>query len=97
MPAGPGDPDSWVALLPYVRASVDSRYGHGLKIVACHGAGFAWRDEDPGGLQSQLWYEQAVHGDPAERAEATARLLAYNEDDVRASLAVRKWLRELAR
>ncbi|GIG73958.1 recombinase RecB [Planosporangium flavigriseum] len=81
--------DSWVDLLPYVRDSIDSRYGHGLKVVAYHGAGFSWRDEDPGGRQSQIWYEQAVHGDAA----AAARLLAYNEDDVRASLAVRRWLR----
>jgi predicted RecB family nuclease len=91
VPAGPGDPDCWVDLLPYVRAAVDSRYGHGLKVVAHHGAGFSWRDEDPGGLQSQRWHEQAAQGSP----EATARLLAYNEDDVRASLAVRQWLRGL--
>jgi predicted RecB family nuclease len=97
VPAGPADPDSWVDLLPHVRASVDSRYGHGLKVVAHHGTGFEWRDTDPGGLQSQDWYEQAVHGDPAVREAATARLLAYNEDDVRASLAVRRWLRGFSR
>ena len=57
-------------------------------MVAVHGAGFAWRDEDPGGLQSQLWFEQAVAGDRA----AEERLLAYNEDDVRATKAIRSWL-----
>jgi predicted RecB family nuclease len=97
VPAGPANPDSWIDLLPHVRGSIDSRYGHGLKVVAYHGTGFEWRDEDPGGLQSQDWYEQAVHGDPGEREAATARLLAYNEDDVRASLAVRRWLRGLTR
>jgi predicted RecB family nuclease len=75
-----------------VRGGIDSRYGHGLKVVASHGAGFAWRDEDPGGLQAQTWYEQAAAGD----SEAMARLLAYNEDDVRASFAVRQWLRRLS-
>ncbi len=81
-------PDGWTDLLPYVRRSVDSRWGHGLKTVATEGAGFAWRDEDPGGLQSMLWFAQAVAGDAA----AEARLLAYNEDDVRATAALRAWL-----
>lgn len=92
VPAGDGHPNSWKDLLPYVRKAIDSRYGHGLKVIAQNGPRFTWRDEDPGGLQSQVWYEQAVRGDPAEREAATARLLEYNEDDVRASLAVRRWL-----
>ncbi|MGY1684439.1 TM0106 family RecB-like putative nuclease [Geodermatophilus sp. SYSU D00867] len=81
--------NAWIDLLPYVRASLDSRWGHGLKIVAVYGAGFEWRDEDPGGLQSQLWYEQAVAGDDT----AELRLLAYSEDDVNATFAVRRWVR----
>jgi predicted RecB family nuclease len=80
--------DAWIDLLPYVRASLDSRWGHGLKIVAVYGAGFEWRDEDPGGLQSQLWYTEAAAGDAA----AEMRLLAYNEDDVHATASVRRFL-----
>jgi predicted RecB family nuclease len=93
LPDDASHPDRWVDLLPFVRAAVDSRYGHGLKLVAQNGPSFSWRDSDPGGLQSQDWLEVARHGDAAERHQARERLLAYNEDDVRATLAVRTWLR----
>lgn len=96
LPDDASHPDRWVDLLPYVRAAVDSRYGHGLKLVAQNGPGHRWRDPDPGGLQSQDWLETARHGSPAEREQARTRLLAYNEDDVRATLAVRTWLRSMA-
>jgi predicted RecB family nuclease len=96
LPDDASHPDRWVDLLPYVRGLVDSRYGHGLKLVAQNGPGYSWRDPDPGGLQSQDWLEVARHGVPAERQQARARLLAYNEDDVRATLAVRTWLRGMA-
>ncbi|MFD1373302.1 ribonuclease H-like domain-containing protein [Actinoplanes sichuanensis] len=89
LPDGPAHPDAWIDLLPLVRAAVDSRAGHGLKIIARHGAGHVWRDTDPGGLQSQTWHAAAREGDPV----AARRLLDYNEDDVRATRAVREWLR----
>jgi predicted RecB family nuclease len=82
------DVDGWVDLYEHIRPAFDSRGGLGLKVVATHGAGFSWRDEDPGGLQSQLWLDQARAGDD----EALQRILDYNEDDVRATLAVRNWL-----
>ncbi|MFC4065215.1 TM0106 family RecB-like putative nuclease [Actinoplanes subglobosus] len=89
LPDGPAHPDRWIDMLPLVRAAVDSRAGHGLKAIARHGPGFAWRDPDPGGLQSQQWHAAAREGDPV----AARRLLDYNEDDVRATRAVREWLR----
>lgn len=61
----------------------------GLKLVAGL-AGFAWRDDDPDGAASMVWYEQAIAGDP----EARRRLLAYNEDDVRATRVLRDWMTE---
>ncbi|WP_430791947.1 TM0106 family RecB-like putative nuclease [Actinoplanes sp. G11-F43] len=88
-PFGAAHPDRWVDLLPLVRAAVDSRAGHGLKAIAVYGAGHSWRDADPGGLQSQQWHAAARDGD----ATAAARLLAYNEDDVLATAAIRSWLR----
>ncbi len=62
--------------------------GFSLKAVAplC---GFEWRDNDPGGLQSELWYEMLLAGD----LEMRQRLLEYNEDDVAAQLAIRTWIR----
>jgi predicted RecB family nuclease len=84
----PAAPDGWTDLLPYVKNSLDSRWGYGLKVVAVYGAGHTWDDEDPGGLQSQVWFAQAHDGDAA----AEARLLTYNEDDVRATARLRQWL-----
>ncbi|MCB1247583.1 MAG: TM0106 family RecB-like putative nuclease, partial [Acidimicrobiia bacterium] len=62
--------------------------GYSLKTIAplC---GFAWRDEDPGGMQSELWFADHLEGDDAMRP----RILDYNEDDVRAQLAIRTWVR----
>ena len=82
------DPTTWVDLHTHVKGSFDSRAGLGLKVLATLGAGFSWRDEDPGGLQSQDWLEEARAGDEA----ALQRVLDYNEDDVRATIALRSWL-----
>lgn len=80
--------ETFVDLYPIMRANFFSRDGLGLKVVATRGAGFAWRDEDPGGLQSITWLEQVRAGD----SHVKQRVLEYNEDDVRATLALRNWL-----
>lgn len=86
-------PERFVDLYRYVRDNFVGVDGLGLKVVATRGAGFAWRDEDPGGLQSQEWFNDAIDGaDEAAREAARRRVLEYNEDDVRATLAVRDWL-----
>ncbi len=85
------DPSTWVDMLPAARNCLESRSGLGLKVVATKGAGFNWRDEDPGGLASQDWLDAARAGDSASQK----RILNYNEDDVRATLAVRSWLRRV--
>ena len=86
-------PDHFVDLYNFVRQNFVGVDGLGLKVVANKGAGFRWRDEDPGGLQSQTWFNEAVElEDEAAREHARQRVLAYNEDDVRATLAVREWL-----
>lgn len=64
------------------------RHSLGLKDVARYGPGFSWRDEDPGGLQSQMWLDEVYAGD----LTARQRVLEYNEDDVRATDAVLCWL-----
>lgn len=62
--------------------------GYSLKVIAplC---GFDWRDDDPGGAQSELWYVDLLSGNESRRS----RLLEYNEDDVAAQLAIRRWVR----
>lgn len=68
--------------------------GLGLKVVATATTGFEWRDPDPGGLNSQTWFDDAVHESDADaREQARRRVLEYNEDDVRATWHLRRWLR----
>ena len=70
-------------------------------------AGFSWRDPEPGGENSMAWYREAVgaavscpaDGDgavlPVDRQMAD-RILEYNEDDVLATLALRRWMTDEA-
>ena len=77
---------TFVDLLPLMQQRWCSNEGHGLKVMApLHG--FHWRDGDPGGLQSIAWYEDAIAGVDTEAN--IARLLMYNEDDCRATQALR--------
>jgi predicted RecB family nuclease len=85
--------EHFVDLLEIVKAHYFGVSGLGLKLLARH-VGFSWRDDDPGGLNSQLWFAEAVHGETAEmRARARRRVLEYNEDDVTATSQLRAWLR----
>lgn len=86
----------FVDLFRYVRDTMVAVDGLGLKVVATQGAGFTWRDEEPNGLASQTWYQSALDAAlPETRSAARTRVLQYNEDDVRATLAVREWLESL--
>lgn len=88
--------DHFVDLFQFVRDSMVAVDGLGLKVVATQGAGFSWRDEEPNGLASQTWYQTALQsGTPQSRFNARTRILQYNEDDVRATFAVREWLDSL--
>jgi predicted RecB family nuclease len=84
--------DAWIDLFPAVSESFLCPHGKGLKRVA-PSAGFGWRDPEAGGENSMRWYRRAVgldgdEPDPAMRE----RLLVYNEDDVRATHALRTWM-----
>jgi predicted RecB family nuclease len=86
----------FVDLFPVVRQHFFGTNGLGLKVVASAGADFHWRDEDPGGLNSMRWFEEAVHSpSAATREQARRRVLEYNEDDVKATWQLRRWLRGL--
>ncbi len=86
--------DDWfdahaVDLYRWTKDHFVSPWGFSLKTVAplC---GFNWRDDDPGGLQSEIWYEAMLAGDEPMKQ----RILEYNEDDVAAQLAIRRWIAE---
>ena len=78
--------DRWVDLLPLMRQKFWSNWGHGLKVIA-GASGFVWRDDDPGGFASMQWYADAMSG--LDRDLNTQRILSYNEDDCRATAALR--------
>ncbi len=82
----------WVDLYALVRDDLVVGHGKGLKKIAPL-AGFGWQDDDPSGQESMVWHHRALTDpDPAERTRQRTRILTYNEDDVRATLAVRRWL-----
>lgn len=88
--------DYFVDLLDYSKQVALGTTGYGIKKLAPK-AGFTWAVEDPGGALSLLKYQAAVNQNKtqAERDEAIAWLYSYNLDDVRATFAVRDFLRNL--
>ncbi len=86
------DSDEWVDLFRSVSDQFLCSRGKGLKVVAPV-AGFTWRDPEAGGEASMRWYRQAVGMDGGEPdLTQRDRLLRYNEDDVRATHALREWM-----
>ena len=85
--------DEWVDLLEVVRDQLITGRSMGLKETAPL-AGFSWRSDDGGGTLAIVKYEQATDEEagPAARGAAQEWLLEYNEDDVRATAALRAWL-----
>ncbi|MEQ1703217.1 MAG: ribonuclease H-like domain-containing protein, partial [Ilumatobacteraceae bacterium] len=81
------DAELWVDLRREFDRVALSPVGTSLKTIAQF-ADFRWRDEAPGGDQSMVWFNAAANG----AAGSQQRLLDYNEDDLRAGLAIREWL-----
>ena len=53
---------------------------------------FMWRDEDPSGSNSVVWYANAINPVDPERAKWQQRIIDYNEDDCAATAALLSWL-----
>jgi predicted RecB family nuclease len=82
--------DAWVDLYPLLTDGIIwPTEDHSLKSLAKY-VRFMWRDTDPSGANSTLWYAKA--SDPTlsetERSKWQKRLLQYNEDDVQATAAL---------
>lgn len=90
------DPPQWIDLHEQAKRQLQTEGPLGLKQLAV-AAGFRWRDANPSGEASMLWYEEATGGSPEERNAARTRLAQYNEDDCRATKALRDWLNGGAR
>lgn len=89
--AGP----EWIDLYAHLREGYVITGSLRLKALAPL-AGFAWRDPDPGGENSMAWYRGAIGADGPAQPRLAARVLEYNEDDVRATLALRRYLTDRA-
>jgi predicted RecB family nuclease len=89
--------EQWVDLLPIVKDQlITGLASMGLKTVAPL-TGFSWREGDVGGVLAMVRYVEATSdGDPLLRAAAQQWILEYNEDDVRATAALREWLHQCA-
>lgn len=94
------DGPEWVDMYIAVSQNFVCPDGKGLKKVAPV-AGFTWRDDEAGGEASMAWYRAAVGYDDAPESDGASittdlsqreRLLEYNEDDVRATHALRVWM-----
>jgi predicted RecB family nuclease len=84
-------PPAWIDLHDLAKEQVQTEGPLGLKQLAAS-AGFEWRDENPSGEASMLWYEVATRGGDAEAARSRQRILDYNEDDCLATKSLRDWL-----
>jgi len=88
-------PAQWIDMHEHAKRCIQTEGPLGLKHLA-RGAGFEWRDENPSGEASMLWYEVA-RGTGDEAIVSRQRILDYNEDDCRATAALRDWLNGGAR
>jgi predicted RecB family nuclease len=84
-------PPLWIDLHEQAKRQIQTEGPLGLKQLA-GAAGFQWRDENPSGEASMLWYEVATGNDSPGALTSRQRILEYNEDDCRATKALRDWL-----
>lgn len=89
--------EQWIDLYEVFSNQLVTGRPMGLKNAAPL-AGFSWHGDEAGGSQAMVLYGTAIDGgDPGLSTDARRWLLEYNEDDVRATAALRNWLDEDAR
>jgi predicted RecB family nuclease len=86
----------FVNLLPIARKVALPVTGYSIKTLAPF-AGFNWEVAEAGGANSMIMYQRAISPTTTagEKADAIDWLRRYNRDDIRATFAVREYLREL--
>ena len=89
-------PSLWIDLHEYAKRQIQTEGPLGLKQLAAS-AGFEWRDVNPSGEASMIWYELAHRDTSHEALISRQRILDYNEDDCRATKALRDWLNGAAK
>ena len=88
----------FVDLIEYSKLVALKVTGYGIKKMAPL-ANFKWQVDDPGGALSLLKYREAINEKLTKEERDAHRewLRSYNIDDVKATFAVREYLRKLAR
>ncbi len=86
-------PRQWIDLHDLAKEQIQTEGPLGLKQLAV-AAGFTWRDANPSGEASMIWYELAL-GEGAAAQTSRSRILEYNEDDCRATRALRNWFERI--
>lgn len=81
----------WVDLHNVAKECIQTEGPLGLKVLAPY-AGFHWRDEEPGGEASMVWYETATASSDDAAIQSRTRILEYNEDDCHATRFLRDWI-----
>ncbi len=76
-----------------IRYSDWPTHSYGVKQIA-QSVGFRWRDPEPGGANSIVWYNDFL-ADPG-REDLLQRILRYNEDDCRAMVAIKSHFEQAA-
>ena len=72
----------------FLEVAVLPIYFYSLKDVAKY-LGFKWQAEDAGGAESVVWYNDWLK---TKDQKIMDKIIAYNEDDVRATLFLKDWL-----
>jgi len=84
--------DVWVDLYPILTNQlIWPTEDQTLKSLAKY-VRFLWRDEDPSGSNSVVWYQRACDPTDPEREAWQKRIIDYNADDCAATAALLAWL-----
>lgn len=82
----------WVDLMPVMtKQLVWPVESHTLKSLAKY-ARFIWRDTDPSGSNSVVWYKRALDPEDPEHEMMQQRIIDYNADDCEATAELLSWL-----
>ena len=89
--------DTWVDLYPILTNQlIWPTENMTLKSLAKY-VRFFWRDEDPSGSNSVVWYQQAIDPTNPEAKDLKDRIVDYNADDCEATAVLLAWLQQFGK
>lgn len=85
--------DLWIDLYPVMTKQLIWPTKDATLKTLARVAQFEWRDDEPGGANSVVWYQRAIDPNDPEHLGYQQRILDYNEDDCKATAALLEWLK----